>query len=77
MYFNPFSNAIQFSDQPGSALENTANPDYVAGLANSEDLRLWLNEEVDLFSTTDMFVADFAVNGNLVENVADFALGYQ
>ena len=77
MFFNPFSNAIQFSDQPGSALENTANPDYVAGLANSEDLRLWLNEEVDLFSTTDMFVADFTVNGNLVENVADFALGYQ
>ena len=77
MYFNPFSNAIQFSQQPGSALENTANPDYVASLANSEDLRLWLNEEVDLFSTTDMFVADFTVNGNLVENVADFALGYQ
>lgn len=77
MYFNPFSNAIQFSEQPGSALENTANPDYIASLANSEELRLWLNEEVDLFSTTDMFVADFTVNGNLVENVADFAVGYQ
>ena len=58
MYYNPFSNAVQFSDQPGSVLENTANPDYVAALANSEDLRLWLNEEVDLFSTSDMFVTE-------------------
>ena len=77
MYYNPFSNGVQFSDQPGSALENTANPDYVAGLANSEDLRLWLNEEVDLFSTSDMFVADLTLSGNLVEDVADFAIGYQ
>ena len=77
MYFNPFSNAIQFSDQPGSALENTPNPDYVTGLANSEDLRLWLSEEVDLISTSNLFVADFTVNGNVIEGVADFALGYQ
>ncbi len=77
MYYNPFSNGVQFADQPGATLENTANPDYVASLANSEDLRLWLNEEVDLFSTTDMFVADATVSGNLVENVADFAVGYQ
>ena len=38
---------------------------------------MWLNEEVDLFSTTDLFVADATVSGNLVENVADFAVGYQ
>ena len=48
LYYNPFSNAIQYSDQPGSPFENTSNPDYVAGLANPEALRLWLNEEVDL-----------------------------
>ncbi len=77
MYYNPFSNAIQFSDQPGSAFEDSANPDYAAGLANEEQLRLWLNEEVDLISTTDMFVADATLSGNLVENVADFAVGYQ
>lgn len=77
MYFNPFSNAIQYSDQPGSPFENNANPDYVAGLANPEALRLWLNEEVDLVSTTDLFVADATLSGNLVENVADFAVGYQ
>ena len=77
MYYNPFSNAIQYSAQPGSAFENAANPDYVPGLANQEQLRLWLNEEVDLVSTTDLLVADATVSGNLVENVADFAVGYQ
>ena len=77
MYYNPFSNAIQHADQPGAAFETMANPDYVPGLANQDELRLWLNEEVDLVSTTDLIVADATVSGNLVENVADFALGYQ
>ncbi len=77
MYYNPFSNAVQYSDQPDSPFENTPNPDYVAGLANPEQLRLWLNEEVNLVSTTDLFVADATLSGNLVENVADFAVGYQ
>ena len=77
MYYNPFSNAIQYSDQPGSPFNNTANPDYVGDLANADALRLWLSEEVDLLSTTDLFVADATLSGNLVENVADFAVGYQ
>ena len=77
MYYNPFSNAIRYSDQPNSRFENSENPDYVAGLANPDELRLWLNEEVDLVSTTDLFVADATLSGNLVANVADFAVGYQ
>ncbi len=77
MYFNPFSNGIEFSDQPGSALEGVANPDYIPGLANQEALRQWLNDEVDLVSTTGLFVADATFSGNLVEDVADFAVGYQ
>ena len=77
MYYNPFSNAIQRSDQPGAPFRNTDNPDYVPAPANPEALRLWLNEEVDLVSTTDLFVADATLSGNLVENVADFAVGYQ
>ena len=41
------------------ARENTANPDYIAASGEfRRTLRLWLNEEVDLFSTSDMFVAD-------------------
>ena len=77
MYYNPFSNAIQYSDQPGARFQSTPNPDYAPALANPETLRRWLNEEVDLVSTTDLFVADATLSGNLVENVADFAVGYQ
>ena len=77
LYYNPFSNAIRHSDQPRSPFEHTPNPDYVADLANPESLRLWLNEEVDLVSTTDLFVADATLSGTLAENVADFAVGYQ
>ena len=77
LYYNPFSNAIAESDQPGSRLFNAANPDFIAGLENSEALRQWLNEEVDLLSTTGLFVADATLSGNLVENTADFAVGYQ
>ncbi len=77
LYYNPFSNGIEFSDQPGSALEGVANPDFIPGLANQEALRGWLNEEVDLLSTTGLFVADATFSGNLIEGVADFAVGYQ
>ncbi len=76
-YYNPFSNAIQFSEQHRSALRDTPNPDYLAELRNTEELRLWLNDESDLVSTVDLFVADFTLSGPLVENLADFALGYQ
>ncbi len=76
-YYNPFSNAIEYSDQPGSRFRSTPNPDYVPALANDEALRRWLNQEVDLVSTTDLFVADATLSGNLVRNVADFAVGYQ
>ena len=68
MYYNPFSNAIQYSDQPGARFRSTPNPDYVPALANPEALRQWLNEEVDLVSTTDLFVADATLSGNLVDN---------
>ena len=77
LYYNPFSNAHRYSEQPGARFVDTANPDYVPALANPEALRRWLNEEVDLVSTTDLLVADATLSGNLVENVADFAVGYQ
>ena len=77
VYYNPFSNAIEYSDQPGSRFRSTPNPDYVPALANTEELRRWLNEEVDLVSTTDLFVADATLSGNLVADIADFAVGYQ
>ena len=76
-YYNPFGNAIEFSQQPGSAFENQANPDYRAGLANSPELRQWLNQEVDLQSTADMLVADATLTGSWIEDVVSYAAGYQ
>ena len=76
-YYNPFSNAIEFSQQPGSEFENSANPGYRPNLANSPELRQWLNQEVDLLSTADMLVADATLTGSLIEEVASYAVGYQ
>ena len=76
-YYNPFSNAIEYSQQPGSEFENQANPDYRASLANSAELRQWLNQEVDLLSTADMLVADATLTGSWIEDVASYAAGYQ
>ena len=80
-YYNPFGNAIEYSDQPGSAFENSANPDYRPGLENSPELREWLaNQEVDMESTADMLVAEATLTGSWTENAwvnANYAAGYQ
>ena len=77
MYLNPFSNAIQYSQQPGSRFENEANPTWCPDLANDPALMAWLDDEVDLVSTTDLVVADATLSGAWVEGVADYAFGYQ
>ena len=77
MYYNPFSNAHQNSAQPGAAYFNQQNPDYVAGLENSPELIDWINEEVNLDNVADLFVADALFKGELVEDRADYAVGYQ
>ncbi len=80
-YYNPFGNAIEFTDQYGSTFENSPNPDYRSGLENSPELREWLaNQEVDLQSTADMLVAEATLTGTWTENVwlnASYAAGYQ
>ena len=76
-YYNPFGNAIEFADQYGAEFASQANPDYRANLANSPELRHWLNQEVDLQSTADMLVADATLSGTWVEDVASYAAGYQ
>ena len=76
-YYNPFGNAIEFADQYGAEFATQANPDYRAGLANSPELRHWLNQEVDLQSTADLLVADATLSGTWIEDVASYAAGYQ
>ncbi len=77
MYYNPFSNAHRHSVQPGAQYRDQPNPDYAPGLENSPELIGWINEEVDLDNTADLFVADVMFKGRLAEGFADFALGYQ
>ena len=77
MYYNPFSNALQNSAQPGSAYESQANPDYNASLANSPELLDWINDEVDLEGTANLLVGDVMLKGTLAEGTANFAAGYQ
>ncbi len=76
-YYNPFGNAIEFADQYGADFATQANPDYRANLANSPELRHWLNQEVDLQSTADILVADATLSGTWIEDVASYAAGYQ
>ena len=76
-YYNPFGNAIEFADQYGAEFASQANPDYRANLANSSELRHWLNQEVDLQSTADLLVADATLSGTWIEDVASYAAGYQ
>ena len=75
-FYNPFSNALQYSQQPGARFVNEANPDYSAGLANDPELLGWINEQVDVVSSADMMVADATFTGSsgAAEN---YALGYQ
>ncbi len=76
MYYNPFSNGLQFSAQPGAPYLDAANPEYEAALANSAELLGWINEQVDVQSTSDLFSADATLNGVLSES-ASYAVGYQ
>ena len=77
MYYNPFSNAHQHSAQPGAQYGDQANPDFVAGLANSEELIAWINEEVNLDNAAQLMVGDAMVKGTLAEDVMQYAVGYQ
>ena len=58
MYYNPFSNALQYAQQPGAVFENEANPAYAPGLENSPELLAWINEEVNLDNTATLEVVD-------------------
>ncbi len=77
MYYNPFSNAHRHSAQPGSLYSDQANPDFAPELANDPALIDWINEEVNLDNYAGLAVADVMMKGELVEDVADYAVGYQ
>ncbi len=77
MYYNPFSSAHQHSVQPGATYRDQPNPDYVPGLENTQELIDWMNDEVNLDNDAKLIAIDAMLKGNLVEETADYAVGYQ
>ncbi len=76
MYYNPFSNSIQRAQQPGTLYTDRDNPWFDAGVANSNELIDWINEEVDLSSTTELLTGEATLSGQIASGLG-YALGYQ
>ena len=77
MYYNPFSNAYEYSEYPGSDFEGRANPSYVADVANDPSLIDWILDEAMAENGADLFVADAMLAGTWIEDRLTYALGYQ
>ena len=75
-YYNPLSNGLRFSAQPGAPFLGVANPDFDPALENSPELLGWIHEEVEVDSTSDLFAADWTLNGVVSENLR-YAVGYR
>ncbi len=76
-YYNPFSNGLQYSAQPGSVYQATPNPNYRAELAHSPELIDWINERVAITSEASLLATEGILNGVISEGVASYAAGYQ
>ena len=78
MYYNPFSNALQYSQQPGAEFSTRLNPYYDETQANSRELLDWLvGSEISLDSEADLYVFDLTLTGDVGEDMGSFATGYQ
>ena len=78
MYYNPHSNALQYSQQPGAEFSARPNPHYDETQANSRALLDWMvGSEVILNSEADLYVFDLTLTGDVGEDMGSFAAGYQ
>ena len=78
MYYNPYSDALQYSEQPGARFSTHPNPYYDETQANSRALLDWMvGSEVSLDSEADLYVFDLTLTGDLGEDMGSFAAGYQ
>jgi len=78
MYYNPYSDALQYSEQPGAEFVTRPNPDYDETQANSRELLDWMvGSEVSLDSEADLYVFDLTLTGDVGEDMGSFAAGYQ
>ncbi len=76
-FYNPFSNAIQSPQQKGTT--GYVNLEFEAGLANSSELRSWLQEGVGSSADSKLTVLDLVATGQLDFNGMDvgWAAGVQ
>ncbi|WP_300390945.1 TonB-dependent receptor [Henriciella sp.] len=70
-YYNPFSNAIQ-----QNAVTGEANPNYVAGLENSQALAEWMTDGVGSVVTSDLLVFDAGLSGQSNVQAGGGSVGY-
>ena len=78
MYYNPYSDALQYSEQPGAEFSMRPNPYYDESQANSRELLDWMvGSEVSLDSEADLYVFDLTLTGDVGEDMGSFAAGYQ
>ncbi|MDE0152467.1 MAG: TonB-dependent receptor [Gammaproteobacteria bacterium] len=78
MYYNPYSDALQYSEQPGAEFVTRPNPYYDETQANSRELLDWMvGSEVSLDSEADLYVFDLTLTGDVGEDMGSFAAGYQ
>lgn len=78
MYYNPYSDALQYSQQPGAEFSTRANPYYDETKANSRELLDWMvGSKISLDSEADLYVFDLTLTGDVGEDMGSFAAGYQ
>ena len=78
MYYNPYSDALQYSEQPGAEFSTRPNPYHDETQANSRELLDWMvGSAVSLDSEADLYVFDFTLTGDVGEDLGRFAAGYQ
>lgn len=78
MYYNPFSDALQYSQQSGAEFSTRPNPHYDATQANSKELLDWMvGSEASLDSEADLYVFDLTLTGDVGDDLGGFAAGYQ
>ena len=73
-FYNPFSNAIQFPQAKHSKI--SINPDYDAELANTPELRKWMQYDLGTLITSELTVWDGVVSGELANGIG-WAAGAQ
>ncbi len=76
-YYNPFSNALERAEQPGTRYTNQSNPNYDPSVANNSAMMDWVYEVLGQDSTATLLVGDAIFSGSFIPEVLEYAAGFQ